>query len=267
MNAAKEMVDCGEFKLAAFVSGREAGPWIVLSNSVGANAAMWKPQLPLLEKHYRVLRYDARGHGESDAPKGPYSFPDLIDDIIALMDHFGITKADYMGLSLGGMTGIGLVLAHPERVERFVCCDARADASPPFLAMWDSRMAAIRTGGMEAILDVTLERWFRPDFAERDPQLYAEAQKMVLATDPDGYCACAEALKTLDYINELKTIKVPTLYVVGADDAGATPATMRDMADRTPGSAYAEIPAAAHIANMEQPAAFDRAIAGYLRLS
>src|SRR5690606_27374425 len=113
----------------------------------------------------------------------------------------------------------------------------------------------------------TLERWFRPDFAERDPQLYAEAKKMVLATDPDGYCACAEALKTLDYINELKTIKVPTLYVVGADDAGATPATMRDMADRTPGSAYAEIPAAAHISNMEQPAAFDRAIAGYLRLT
>jgi 3-oxoadipate enol-lactonase len=260
-------VDRGGFKLAAFVSGRETGPWIVLSNSVGATAAMWKPQLPLLEKHYRVLRYDARGHGESDAPKGPYTFPDLVGDIIGLMDHFGIAKADYMGLSLGGMTGLGLVLAHPDRIERFVCCDARADASPPFLAMWDSRMAAIRSGGMEAILAPTLERWFRPDFAERDPQRYAEAKEMVLATDADGYCACAEALKTLDYIDELKAIKVPTLYVVGADDAGATPATMRDMAARTPGSAYAEIPAAAHIANMEQPAAFDRAIAGYLRLS
>ena len=267
MTAGTVMVDRGGFKLAAYVSGREAGPWIVLSNSVGATAAMWKTQLPLLEKHYRVLRYDARGHGKSDAPKGPYTFPDLVDDIIALMDHFEIAKADYMGLSLGGMTGLGLVLAHPDRIERFVCCDARADASPPFLAMWDSRMAAIRSGGMKAILDVTLERWFRPDFAERDPHANAEAKEMVLATDADGYCACAEALKTLDYLDDLKAIKVPTLYVVGADDAGATPATMRDMADRTPGSAYAEIPAAAHISNMEQPAAFNAAIAGFLRIS
>ena len=266
MSGETVMVDRGGFKLAAYVSGRESGPWIVLSNSVGATAAMWKPQLPLLEKHYRVLRYDARGHGESDAPKGPYSFPDLVGDIIGLMDHFEIGKADYMGLSLGGMTGLGLVLAHPDRIGRFVCCDARADASPPFLAMWDSRMAAIRSGGMEAILAPTLERWFRPDFAERDPQLYAEAQEMVLATDPDGYIACAEALKTLDYLDELKAIMVPTLYVVGADDAGATPSTMKDMAERTPGAAYAEIPGAAHISNMEQPAAFDRAIAGFLRL-
>jgi 3-oxoadipate enol-lactonase len=133
--------------------------------------------------------------------------------------------------------------------------------------MWDSRMAAIRSGGMKAILDVTMERWFRPDFAERDPGRYAEAQAMVLATDADGYCACAEALKTLDYLDDLKAIRVPTLYVVGADDAGATPATMRDMADRTPGAGYAEIPAAAHIANMEQPKAFDRAVAPFLGLN
>lgn len=261
------MVARDGFRLAAQVSGRADGKWIVLSNSLAASAAMWEPQLPVLEKRYRVLRYDTRGHGRSDAPAAPYTFPDLVGDVVALMDHFGIARADYMGLSLGGMTGLGLALAHPERVDRLVCCDARADNPPPFVAMWDARIAAIGKGGMEAILDATLERWFSADFATRDPAGVSAAAEMVLATDPEGYRGCAAALKTLDYLKDLGTMTVPVLYVVGSEDMGAPPATMRAMAEATPGAQFAEVAGAAHIANMDRPALFARAIAAFLDLS
>ena len=266
-DAPSQMVAREGFRLAAYVSGRADGKWIVLSNSLAANAAMWEPQLPLLEKRYRVLRYDTRGHGGSDAPRPPYSFADLVGDVVALMDHFGIERADYMGLSLGGMTGLGLALAHPERVDRLVCCDARADNPPPFVAMWDARIAAISRGGMEAILDATLERWFSADFASRDPAGLAAAGEMVLATDPQGYRGCAEALKTLDYLKDLGAMKVPVLYVVGSEDMGAPPATMRAMAEATPGAEFVAVADAAHIANMDRPAGFGRAIATFLDLN
>ncbi len=107
---------------------RSDAPWIVLSNSLAADHTMWDPQIPALTARYRVLRYDTRGHGASDAPEGPYDFDMLVADVIAVMDHHGVERATFMGLSLGGMTGLGLALAHPQRLSRLVCCDARADA-------------------------------------------------------------------------------------------------------------------------------------------
>lgn len=255
------------FRLMAHVSGRGGdAPWIVLSHSVGSSSLMWWPQRALLENHYRVLAYDTRGHGDSDAPDGPYSPDDLVGDVVALMDHFDIERADFMGLSLGGRTGLGLVLAHPHRVNRFICCDARADAPPDVVRGWEQRVAEVEKGGMRAVLSLTMERWFTPAFRERERDAMREIEAMFLATSVTGYKGVVEAIKRFDCMGELGRIRVPTLYVVGAEDTGAPPALVRQMANATPGARYVEIPDAAHVANINNQKAFDAAIANYLGL-
>jgi 3-oxoadipate enol-lactonase len=250
--------------IAAEVTGNEAGDWIILSNSLGATRAMWGPQRAWLEETRRVLSYDTRGHGDSSTPAGDYTFGDLVGDVVALMDHFGIDRADFMGLSLGGMTGLGLALDHPGRVRRLVCCDARADAPEPFAKSWDERIAAIRAGGMTAIWPGTLERWLTPATQAEKPDLVAALKADFEGVRVDGYAGCAAALKRLDYLRRLPQMQVQTLYVVGAEDAGAPPAVMRAMADATPGAKFAEIAAAAHIANLDNPTDFDTAIRAFL---
>lgn len=248
------------------IDGEEGAPWIVLSNSLAATLDMWQPQVDLLARRYRVLRYDTRGHGGSDTPPGDYSFDDLVGDVIGLMDRFGIERAAYMGLSLGGMTGLGLALAHPDRIEKLICCDARADAPPPFVASWDDRVAAIRAGGMAAIAEPTLERWFSERFRIDRPDEVARARRMILSTDVEGYAGCAAALKRLDYLQHLPGMAVPTLFVVGEKDSGAPPSVMQAMAAATPGSAFRTVAGAAHIANMDNPTGFAEAISPFLDL-
>jgi 3-oxoadipate enol-lactonase len=256
------------FSLAASVSGQgEGAPWIVLSNSLGATMMMWEPQLALLGSRYRILSYDTRGHGASETPPAPYRFDDLVGDVIALLDHFGIAKASYLGLSLGGMTGLGLAIRHPDRIERLVCCDARADAPPPFVQSWDDRLAAIGRGGLAAIVSGTMERWFVEDWRKAHPEQLERFEREFLRTSPEGYSGCAEALKQLDYLKDLGRIALPTLYVVGEKDGGAPPAAMRAMADATPGAGFEVVPDAAHLANVDNANAFNRAISSFLGLA
>lgn len=251
-------------RLASRVDGEPGRPWLVLSNSLAADHGMWDAQVPALAQRYRVLRYDTRGHGASDAPPGDYGFPDLVADARAVMDHHGAERASYMGLSLGGMTGLGLALAHPDRIERLVVCDARADAPAPFVASWDDRLAAIEQGGMEAVVAGTMERWLTPAFRAARPEEAARLAAMIRATKPEGYRGCAAALKRLDYLKDLGRLAVPTLYVVGAQDAAAPEAAMRAMAEATPGGRLAVVPDAAHIANVDNPAGFRAALDGFL---
>ena len=152
-------VDLGAITLNCRVDGAEGRDWLILSNSLGATMAMLEDQMPALSARYRVLRYDTRGHGQSDAPEGPYSFADLTGDVVALMDHFGIERTAFMGLSMGGMTGLGLAIDHAPRVSRVVCADGRADAPEGFRTMWDTRIARVREGGLAAIVQGTVESW------------------------------------------------------------------------------------------------------------
>lgn len=254
-------VDAGGVALSARVDGDAGKPWLLLSNSLAADLTMWDDQIGLLTRTHRVLRYDTRGHGQSAAPLGPYSFDDLVADMVALLDHVGAARADVMGLSLGGMTALGLGLTHPARVGRMVVCDARADAPPPFVQSWDDRIAAIRAGGMASIIDGTLARWFTP---AADPSVPERARAMMLGTSPIGYEGCAGALKRLDYLRHLGGMTVPVRYIVGAEDMGAPPPAMRAMAEATPGASFAEIPGTAHVPNMENPAAFAAALGDFL---
>lgn len=246
------------------VSGREGAPWIVLSNSLGSTRDMWRPQLDLLERAFRVLRYDTRGHGGSSTPPGAYSLDALVGDAVAVMDAHGVEKATFMGLSMGGMTAMGLGLAHPDRVTKAICCAARADAPPPFVQSWVDRIALIEKGGVESIWEGTLGRWLTAETQKAAPDLVVELKAGFLRTTAEGYCGCAEALKKLDYLKDLPGFTVPILFVSGAEDMASPRAAMRQMADETPGSRYAEIPAAAHILNCDNPDAFNRVIAEFL---
>lgn len=266
MTTKKEKVTVNGVTLATRVSGSADKPWIVLSNSLGTTADMWAPQMPLLTSGRRVLSYDTRGHGCSGAPEGPYSFDDLVGDLVGLLDHFQIAKADVMGLSLGGMTALGVGLDHPERVNRIVCADARADAPDGFRDGWEQRIAVVRQGGIKRLVEGTMERWFTPAFRESDPAVIERATDMLMVTAPEGYVGCAHALQGLDYLKRLGDMKAPVMYIVGSEDSGAPADVMRAMAEATPESRFVAIEGAAHIANLEKPREFNAAIAEWLGL-
>ncbi len=253
------------FSLSAMESGQGAGaPVVILSNSLGATLDMWAPQRKRLGGHFRVIGYDTRGHGASDTPAGPYSFADLVADGVAVMDHFGVERAHWVGLSLGGMTGLGMGLDAPGRVNKLVCCAARADAPEPFLKSWDDRIAAIKAGGIRSIWPGTLERWLTADFQAANPEIVDQLTEDFAATTGEGYAGCAAALKGLDYLRRLGDMTVPTLFIAGEADMGAPVAAMQAMHAATPGSQIAVIPDAAHIINLNAPAAFDAALTEFL---
>ena len=241
-------------------------PWIMLSNSLAADHTMWAPQVELLRRRYHVLRYDTRGHGASTAPEGPYGFDDLVGDAVAVLDHHGIEQAVYMGLSLGGMTGLGLALGHPARLARLVCCDARADAPEPFVKGWDERLAVVEARGLAGLLAGTVERWLTALYREAHPQEVKQVEAMILSTSPTGWKGCAEALKRLDYLKDLPKIALPTFFVVGAEDVAAPEPAVREMAAAVPGAELAVVPNAAHLSNVDNAEAFNRAITPFLGL-
>lgn len=254
-------VASGNARLSVLVEGDAGKPWLLVSNSLATDLSMWDAQMPLLLETHRVIRYDTRGHGESNAPEGPYSFDMLVADMAAILDHVGAERTDVMGLSLGGMTALGLGLKHPQRVGRMIVCDARADNPPPFVASWDERITAIEKGGTAAIAEGTLGRWFTPAC---DAQIRDKARRMILATSKAGYIGCARALQGLDYLKDLPDMRPPVLYVVGAEDQGAPKDVMAAMAGATPRSEFVALPGLAHIPNMEGPDAFAKAVAPWL---
>ena len=254
-------------RLWARIDGTEGAPWIVLANSLGSDHTMWDPQIEMLARRYRVLRFDTRGHGKSETPPGDWTFADLEADTLALMEAHGIDKADYMGLSLGGMVGLGLALRAPQRFGRMVVADGRADAPEAFLANWDNRIGKVRAEGLQGIVDMTLQTWFTPDWIEANPETVERVRAMVLGNDATGYIRCCEALKGLDYLRHLGKITIPVRYMVGDVDKGAAPGVMREMAEATPGSRLDVIDEAAHISNMNNPAGFNRAVGAFLGLT
>jgi len=255
--------------IRARADGEESAeaPWIVLSNSLAADMYMWDPQIPLLTRRYRVLRYDTRGHGGSAVAQGVTDFPELAADALAVMDGFGIRSCTFMGLSLGGMTGLALALLHPDRIARLVCCDARADAPPPVQAFWEERIATAGSGGMEAVTQGTLERWLSPEFRAAQPGAVEKVAAMIRGTPVAGYQAAAAAIRTLDFLPRLSRIACPTLFVVGEQDAAAPPALMREMAERVPDARLEVVAGSGHLPNIDNPAGFEAAVAEFLDLN
>lgn len=238
------------------VSGQ--GPWLILSNSLATDRSMWAPQLPALEQIFSVVCYDTRGHGKSAVSETDFGFDALAADVVAIMETLAIDKARFVGLSMGGMTGLALALNHPERIETVVCCDARADAPDPYKAMWDANIALSEESGMEAVADATLPRWFSETYRS-DPANSDQLKKvraMVAETSVDGYGKAARCLQSLDLLRSLGDISVPVRFITGEFDPAAPVGVMQDMADRVSGSRLDVIPGAAHLSNIENPDAF-----------
>ncbi len=245
------------------VEGPEGAPCIMLAHGIATDLTSWDDVAGRLTSRFRILRYDARGHGGSAGPAGAYSLAMLGDDAVGILDALGIAKAHYCGLSLGGMTALGLALDHADRLASAVVCDARATALPDYHKAWAERAAQVRAKGMESIADATISRWVAPAFLDNKAGI-ARLRTMVLRTSVDGYGGCAAALQNLDYGHRLREIRLPTLFLVGDQDTGAPPAAMREMHEAVPGSSFVEIAGAGHQAHIERPEAVAAAIADFV---
>lgn len=244
------------------LDGPEDGPVLVLSNSLGTTSEMWDDQAAALSERFRVLRYDTRGHGASPVPPGPYSIADLAGDVIALLDRLEIERASFCGLSIGGMTGMWLGAHAPARLDRLVLC-CTAPRLPP-REQWVERAATVRAQGTAPLADATLGRWFTPAFADRAPETLERVRRTLLATPPEGYAACCEAIGELDLRAELAEVRAPTLVIAGADDPVGTPEIARDIAAAISGARLVVVPEARHLANIEQPETVTRALMEHL---
>ncbi len=243
--------------------GPRDAPVLLLSHSLAANLAMWAPQAQALSRDYRVIRYDTRGHGASDAPTGAYSFAQLTGDVIALLDTLGVARAHFAGLSLGGMTALGLALEYPSRIASICAANCSAEAPDGAAEMWDERINNAHRHGMAALVEPTIARWFTANMlitrcAEVEP-----VRRMIAATPVAGYAGCGAALKTLAYRERMKQLRLPALFIAGTQDPAVPVAAMIDMHERVPGSRFVELPAA-HLSNIECAAAFNAALADFL---
>ncbi len=243
------------------VEGPEGAPVLILSNSLGSNLRMWDPQMPELAKHFRVIRYDSRGHGKSAAPEGPYSLEQLGLDALAILDALGVQKANWMGLSKGGGVGQWLLIHAPDRIERAVLANTAAKFGSPDI--WNERLRVVREHGLGGLVEGTIDRWFTRGFQESAPEAVAQIRESFLATPAAGWAACASALRDVDFREALRAVKNPVLVVAGKHDVGTPPAAGREIADAIQGAQYVELDAA-HLSNVEDAEAFNRAVVDFL---
>ena len=243
------------------IEGPEDGPVLLLSNSLGTDLGMWSPQMPSLAARYRVLRYDSRGHGRSEAPEGPYTIDMLGQDAVAVLDAAGVERALFCGLSKGGMVGQWLGVNAPDRVGRLVLANTAAFIGAP--EVWNQRIETVRAQGMAAIVPGVIDRWFTKPFQERAPDSVARIRDMLLATDPEGYAACCAAVRDMDQRQAISAIRVPTLVIAGRHDLATSPEQGRLIADTVPGARFLELDAA-HLSNIEAEAAFTHALLDFL---
>jgi 3-oxoadipate enol-lactonase len=248
------------------IDGREGAPWLVLSNSLATDLTMWDQQAKDFADTFRVLRYDQRGHGKTDAPAGRYTFDLLMADALALMDALKIGKAHFCGLSMGGATAMGLAQRHPDRVDRVIVCDTGCASTPQSAQQWEERIVVAQKDGMGPLVESTATRWFPPDVIARNPPYLDKARAMIRNTPVNGFIGCAAALADHDFRTNVAATKPPVLFIAGEKDAGGAIVTaMTGLHKALPGSRYVELAGAGHISNLDDPAGFTRALREFLQ--
>ncbi|WP_371419848.1 3-oxoadipate enol-lactonase [Tardiphaga sp.] len=254
------MIDADGCLLNVSVEGRDSGPTLMMSNSLGCTMAMWEPQMPALTKLFRVIRYDRRGHGKSGM-NGPTSMERYGRDVLAILDDLNIDKVHWCGLSMGGMVGQWLGANAPERFNKIILANTSCYYPDP--TNWHNRIKAVREGGLASVADAVIGGWLTADFREREPETTARMKAMLIASPVEGYLAACEALSTLDQRALLPKIKSPTLVIAGRQD-NATPVSAGEMIRSGIPGASMTLLDAAHISNVEQPYAFTDAVVGFL---
>ena len=258
-NAKVASVNCAQMHYE--LSGSEDQPTLVLSHSLGTNFAMWNPQMAEFARHFRVLRYDTRGHGKSQVTAGPYTFDTLGRDVLALADLLGIGKFSFCGLSMGGVIGMWLAVNASYRLQKVVLCSTAAKIGNA--DTWNARIEQVRKAGTKSIAAATMERWFTPPFRQQHPGSVDQIRAMVESTNKDGYIACCEALREVDFRETLTSIRTPTLVISGTHDPATTPADGQFIAEHIQGARYAEVDAS-HMSNIEQQEQFSNVVLGFL---
>lgn len=237
----------------------------VLAHALGCDASMWDTLAEHLAAHSQVVCYDQLGHGGSDAPAGPYALADLADDAARLIDELATGPVTWIGLSMGGMVGQELALRHPHKVERLVLANTTSGYPREAQEGWTQRIAAIREGGLAAIVDGAMQRWFHDGFRAAHPEVVAHWRARVLSCDPAGYIACCQAIAGVDTTARLPRIQVPTLVIAGELDQGTPPAMARTIAQGIAGASLVVLPEASHLSVLEQPEAFRQALDTWLQ--
>ncbi len=255
------LVDIQGVAFAVRSDGPDAAPALLLSNSLSSDMSMWDDQVPGWSQHFKVIRYDQRGHGQTAAPPGPYTIDQLGRDAVAVLDHFGIARAHFCGLSMGGMVGMWLLTHAPGHLDRAVLSNTSAHMGPKDL--WNGRIALAREGGMEATVEPTVKRWFPAAFHKKAPATIERMRNMIRHTSLAGYIGCCEAIRDMDQRESIRAIRNPTLVIIGANDPATTPEAGRAIHDAIPGAEMVVLDAA-HISNVEHPEAFTREVEEFL---
>ena len=240
------------------------GDAVVLAHAIGMDHRMWDDLASTLAADHRVVRFDARGHGKSPVPQRPYALEDMAGDAATLLDRLGIERAHWVGLSMGAMVGMAFALEHPERLGRLVLANTTSSYGPEGRKMWEARAKAVKDGGLEAINDMVMSRYFSDDFRAAHGDVVKETSRRFLTTPVEGYLGCCDAIAELDYTADLSRVHARTLVIAGAADAGTPPAMAEVIAGRIPGSQLAVIPGAAHLSAVEKPAEFAALVKGFL---
>jgi len=245
------------------LEGRDGLPVLVLSHSLGCDHGMWEPQMPDFLQHFQVLRYDTRGHGASDVPPGDYTIEQLGRDVLGLADALNLRSFSVCGLSMGGAVGQWLALNASDRLKSLILANTSARFGTP--EIWEARINAVRQGGIKAIVDAVMPRFFPPEMLEQnDPQVHS-TRSVLLGTDPNGYIRCCAAVRDVDHRSLLGRIKAPTL-VIGGDRDPSTPWVENgEVLAREIAGAKALILPAAHLSNLARPRSFTTAVLEFLQ--
>lgn len=248
-------------RIAYAWDGAEGAPVLMLSNSLGTDLHMWDLQIARFTKRFRVLRYDTRGHGGSDAPAGAYSMDRLGRDVMELLDSLGLDRVNFCGLSLGGMVGQWLAVHAPDRLGRLVLANTSACMAPA--SNWQARLEGVLANGFASLVEASLARWFTPGFTEREPDAVAPIGTMLLANDPVGYAGCCAAIRDMDQRPTAHLNRRPTLVIAGRHDPAASLADGAFLAESATRATLCVLDAA-HLSNVEQPAAFAAEVLAFL---
>ncbi|MBU3724971.1 MAG: 3-oxoadipate enol-lactonase [Burkholderiaceae bacterium] len=257
-----QKIRVGDIDVTYKLEGPAGRPIVLMSNSLMSDHSMWDPTVPALLKHYQVLRYDTRGHGQTSVTPGPYSIAQLADDAVGLMDALGVAAAHIMGLSMGGMIAQQIGARYPDRALSLLLCDTASEMPPR--SMWEERLAIARKDGIPGLIDSTIKRWFTAPFIERAPQAIGKVRAMILSTPLEGYINCACAVRDMAQTTMLLKIKAPTLIMTGRQDPACTVDQSMVLHRMINTSKMVVIEDAAHLSNIEQPNIFNREICDFL---
>ena len=246
------------------LEGPSGAPAVTMSHSLATDLSMWDSQATALATRYRVLRYDTRGHGGTDAPAGAYSLTQLADDARGLLKALGIARTHWVGISMGGMIGQTLAVSTPELLQTLSLCDTSSRIPAEAKPLWDERIAVAETKGMEPHVEPTVSRWFTPKFVESRPDVVNRVRDMIRRTNARGYGGCCHAIRALDLTDRLSSVTLPTLIIVGAQDVGTPVAASKAIQERIKGSELVILDPASHLSNLEQPEAFTKALQTFL---